>query len=251
MKSNGDMAHSPGFPKRVPLTFSVISASAEGQGKTGERREVFGTFNNECFVLSRGVEGLAHGDTASRLIVDTALWAYKLVRLRPFYWGDKTKFLKRIFRSSNLAVWQKRRETGFEDGLFGTLLVLMVGPKSFWIGTAGDSSAYLYRNHILKKLTNEDRNTKGVVTKALGFQRLGLVPAITIGHLDAHDVLLLTSVSIPHREEKHDVSDILSRTGTTPESLKDAAEEIVQWTRGGSRENGTVCIVKRIVSYGT
>ena len=53
---------------------------------------------DECFIIADGYPGLPHAKEAEQLTRETALWAYNVVRQRPFYWKEKLSFLKRIFR---------------------------------------------------------------------------------------------------------------------------------------------------------
>ena len=97
----------------------------------------FTHFTDECFIITDGVRSLPHAKEAEALTAETALWAYRVVRQRPFYWKEKLPFLKRIFRSTNLRLWQKRRDPGFDAGLASALMVLIVIQDYFWLGSAG------------------------------------------------------------------------------------------------------------------
>ena len=103
----------------------------------------FTHFADECFIITDGVASLPHAKEAEELTAQTALWAYKVVRQRPFYWKEKLPFLKRIFRSTNLRLWQKRRDPGFDEGLASALMVLIVIEDYFWLGSAGNCNSFL------------------------------------------------------------------------------------------------------------
>src|SRR3989304_8104996 len=84
---------------------TVIFAGSQLPGTQKLQKDYFINFSDECFVVADGVSDI-HGEAAAKLAADTAIWGYKHVRQRPFYWADKRRLLKRIFRSSNLTLWQ-------------------------------------------------------------------------------------------------------------------------------------------------
>ena len=130
----------------------------------------FTHFNDECFIIADGYPGLPHAQEAEKLTAETALWAYNMVRQRPFYWGEKLKFLKRIFRSTNLTLWQKRRDPGFDAGLASALMVLIVIEDYFWLGSAGNCNSFLFRDGLIDVLTKRDVDSEGMLTKAVGLR---------------------------------------------------------------------------------
>lgn len=228
---------------------SIIFAASQLQGTQDHQEDYFLNFNDECFVITDGVGYIPNGQTAAKLAAETAIWGYKHIRQTRFYRQDKKLFMKRIFRSTNLTVWQKRRENGFEEGLATTLLVLMVGAKNFWLSNAGDSSAWLYKNETITKLTREDIDPLGKLTKFLGMKRLGLIPSFTSGQFDVDDVLLLTSDGVANYLLEKDMREHLAHCGTTNDSLIKATEAIVHAAqKNGSNENMTAMIVKRILN---
>src|SRR3990167_8511195 len=105
------------FLHQRPLPPSIIFAASQLQGMRETQEDYFVNYNDECFVICDGVGGLPHGEVASKLACDTAVWAYKLVRQRRTYWKDRKLFLKRIFRTTNITLWQKQREEEFEGGM--------------------------------------------------------------------------------------------------------------------------------------
>jgi protein phosphatase len=228
---------------------SIIFAAAQLAGRADTQEDYFLNFNDECFVLADGVSTLPNGEAASLLACDTAIWAYKHIRQHPYYWLDKKLFMKRIFRSTNLAVWQKRREKGFEEGLATTLMVLMVGAKNYWIGHAGNSSAWIYREGKIKKLTHDDVDTKGTLTRAVGFKRLGLTPEFISDTLEQGDVLLLTTDGVGDYLTEKDMSVHLSAVGSSNADAITAVGGILSSAQAnGSVENMSAIVVKRLTN---
>jgi serine/threonine protein phosphatase PrpC len=203
---------------------------------------------DECFIIAAGVASLSHAPEAEQLTLQTALWAYQMVRQRPFYWGEKLKFLHRIFRSTNLTLWQKRRDPGFDAGLGSALAVLIVIGDYFWLGSAGNCNTYLYRDGLIDILTPRDVDEEGMLTKAVGFSRKQLIPALHSEKLLENDIILLASDSIANYVSEDQMREILEGVGATNESLHIALDTLSSTAKSaGSHGSISVCLVKRIV----
>ena len=222
------------------ILFAGVGLPAGRQGYT--------YFNDECFIIADGVRSLPHADVAERLAVETALWAYKVVRLRPFYWKEKPELVKRIFRTTNLTLWQKRRDPGYANGLASSLSVLLVGPNHFWVGTAGNTNAFLFRESLIEVLTPRDVDEDGMLTRATGFARPQLIPHMRFEGLLQDDVLVLASDGIMDNVSEDELRSILEKSGNTTEMLEGAAEMLVDTAKSkGGTGHMAVCLVKRVV----
>lgn len=225
----------------------ILFASIQLRGDRPKQEDFFQNYRDECFVLADGVGGMPHGDVAARIAVESAIWGYKLIRQRHFYWQDKKLFMKRIFRSSNISVYKKQQETGFGDGLATTLVVLMMGTRTFWLGSVGDTSAFLYRNRMFKKLTVDDVDSQGLLTKALGASRYGLVPQYKTEVSLPNDVIVLATDGVTSFVSKNETKNIIEKTNETKQSLSDAADALIEQAKSnGSTDNMTVVLVKRV-----
>jgi serine/threonine protein phosphatase PrpC len=203
---------------------------------------------DECFIIADGVVSLPHASVAEQLTRETALWAYTLVRQRPFYWREKSLFLKRIFRSTNLRLWQKRRDPGFDAGLASALMVLLVIGDSFWLGSAGNCNSFLFRDGLIDILTKRDVDEDGMLTKAVGFARKQLIPATHQEKLLENDIIVLATDSIANYVSEDDMRIILEGVGSTTESLQIAVDKLIETAKSaGSTDSMSVCMVKRIV----
>src|SRR4030067_1959156 len=123
----------------------VLYAKAQLKGGRTRQDDTLDHYLDECFVAADGVSTVPNGDIAARLGAETAVWGYKFIRTKRFYWHDKKLLLKRIFRSANIAVWQKARERAFRSGLATTLTVVIIGDTVIWTGHVGASRGFLYR----------------------------------------------------------------------------------------------------------
>lgn len=230
---------------REPADILLFAASQE-QGARPQQEDAFTFFSDECFAVADGVGGMPHGMVAASLAVETAVWAYKHIRQRRYYWEDKKLFMKRIFRTANMTVWQKHRESGFEEGLATTLLVAMIGTQSYWVGTAGDTAAFLLHDGVVSRLTQEDRDSFGSLTKALGIKRLGLIPVYATGKFLPDDILLLATDGVADYVSREDMAAMLASAGGSEESLASCCRQLLAHAAAaGSVDNRTALILKR------
>lgn len=203
---------------------------------------------DECFIIADGYPGLPHAKEAELVTRQTALWAYHMVRQRRYYWRLKLSFLKRIFRSTNLTLWQKRRDRGFDAGLASALSVLIVIEDYFWLGTAGNCNSFLFRDGLIDILTPRDVDEDGMLTKAVGFSRKQLIPAMHSEKFLENDIILLASDSVANFVSENEMREIFDGVGTTTESLVKAVDKLTQTAKAaGSTDSMSACLVKRIV----
>lgn len=226
---------------------TILFAAAQDAGNNRVQQDYFLNFNDECFVLADGLSTRKSSEAASKLACETAIWGYKHIRQHRFYFQDKKRFMKRIFRSTNLAVWQKQKEIGFEHGIATTLLVVMIGAKHYWVGHAGDTSAWYVHAGIAKKLTTDHTDSKGVLQKAVGFKRLGLLPDFATGELPKGDMMLLMTDGL----EKYLTSSHIATVIDTPiidtaDAHKRTTALIEAAKREGSTSNMTVVLIARV-----
>lgn len=235
--------------KVQPPKSVVLFAASQLQGKRETQEDFFENFNDECFVLADGVGGVPNGEIAAKIAVETAIWGYKLIRQRRFYWLDKKLLMKRIFRSTNIALWQKKRETGFEQGLATTLEVLVIGEYTFWLGHVGDSSAWFLSAQHQKfvKLTKDDTDEQGYLTKVVGTQRYGLVPQFVSGRFVIGDALIIFSDGVTSVVSQRDIENLMKGCGETGDSLTRAVVSLLQKAEAaGSTDNMTAILIKRV-----
>lgn len=233
------------FLHQHPLPPSIIFAAAQLQGTRETQEDYFVNYNDECFVVCDGAGGLPHGEIASKLACDTAVWAYKLVRQRRTYWKDRKLFLKRIFRTTNITLWQKQREEGFDDGMATTMLVCIVLDRRFYIGSVGDSSAFLVRNGSMTKLTTDDSNDSGNLTKSVGMDRYGLAPSVVTGSFIAGDYLVFATDGVTRLMDADICLGSLAGVDQSASKLSEAAVSILTYVRDrGETDNMTLCLLK-------
>lgn len=230
-----------------PSRETIVFSAGQLLGDQTIQEDYFLNFNDECFVLCDGLGSMPNGEVASKFASETALWAYKHIRQHRYYWQDKKLFMRRIFRSTNLAVWQKQREAGFEDGFATSLMVLIIGAKQYWLGCAGPSTAWRIHGSSITKLTPEagvfDESNRHV----LGLKRLGLVPMYKTAAFSHSDVLILTSTGCGNYLTPRDLETAASMVGDTAQSASAAVSSLLMASKtNGSHDNMTAIILKRL-----
>lgn len=208
----------------------------------------FQHFENECFVIADRVPGKPNAAIAARLALETAFWGYKLVRQRRSYWRNRDAFLKRIFRSTNISLWQKHREVGFESGLTSSLLVCMFRGNNYWVGSTGTISGFLLRDGELEKLTKEDVDSQGYVMKMVGKDRFGLVPRLANGPFKINDTILLATSNVVRSVSEQEMQSVLEAAGSTVDSLATAVDGLLAKAKAKKHSShfAAAVVIKRV-----
>lgn len=230
-------------PPRVPIIF----AASQLQGERETQEDYFINFNDECFVVCDGVGGMSHGKEAAQLAGDTAIWAYRFIRQRHAYWKDRKLLLKRIFRTTNITLYQKKREEGFTDGMASTMIVVIIIDRRYYIGSVGDSSVFMVRDGVLKKLTTEDVDASGRLTKVVGSSRYGMAPSVITGDMLIGDCLMLVTDGVSRVLDTVRCGKLFEQSVISATELSNTAATILHCVAdNGATDNMTVCLVKRI-----
>jgi protein phosphatase len=141
-------------------------------------------------VLADGLPGRPDPERAAHAAVDALMTGW---RAAPETWGP-AKRLQECFAAANQGLL-----TADSRGLAASLSALVLRPRRWLIGHAGDTRVWLYRNHQIRLLTRDHRIPSFQPTPQFG-KALGLAPAleadITTGELQEGDVFLLTSSGV-------------------------------------------------------
>jgi serine/threonine protein phosphatase PrpC len=152
-----------------------------------------------------------------------------------------------MFRTTNITLWQKQREEGFTDGMATTMLVCLVIDRHFYIGSVGDSSAYLLRDGNMTKLTKEDIDADGRLTKAMGTTRYGLVPRVSAADMLVHDCIMLMTDGLAREMDTDKCVKLFEGAGQSAPQLSDVAVGMLTCARDqGATDNMTVVLIKRM-----
>jgi hypothetical protein len=156
---------------------TIVSAYRIHSLKQPDQSEVVaGNFRDEFFLICHGVSSLPHAPEAARLTRQTAIWGYELIRQRNFYWAAKSHLLYRIFKSTNITLWQKSRDFGFEEGLASMMSLVVTVANNIWIGSLGDIRIDVYSAGKRLAVKEGGKNLPGKAINMLGIKRYGTDP---------------------------------------------------------------------------
>jgi len=116
-------------------------------------RVVASQFEDDFFVFASGIVS-KHGETAAKLVSDTAIWGYKQIRTRKYYWLDKKKLLQRIIRSTNIALFQKAKEFDLPSSVQAHAICCIRGRNQLLVGCMGTAS-------VIEQRLNGERRVMG------------------------------------------------------------------------------------------
>lgn len=223
-----------------------VVVSLQQQGNKLKQEDSIAIFDSQCLALAEGVEVMNHGHVASEFACETAIWCYKHVRQRPYYWDDKIKLLHRIFKTTNLSLWQKRKEKIFSDGLASTLCITILGPVKIWVGVVGNSRIYLIREGLVEELVPPESQQSQIIPMALGFVRSGIIPRCASERMISGDLLLLCSDGVSDFISEEDIRICSEFVEVTKDSCMKAVGSLLSLaSERGSNENASVCMIKK------
>lgn len=150
---------------------------------------VTSNFESDFSVLFHGVPGF-HPDVGPQFAADTAVWGYKQIRQRNYYWFDKKKLMERIIRSTNIALWQKQRDDACDGGVCVDGVCAIFGEKMAWVASFGQSSAYVRRQEGEQWLMGKLAQTHRTQLMPLGKKRYEFLADIVAVPLDKEEQLL-------------------------------------------------------------
>jgi PPM family protein phosphatase len=178
------------------------------------------------FVVADGMGGLARGDVASRLAVETLRDTYyEAERLEPL-----PEALRVSVRIANDAVYRESRLAAGQAPMGTTLTALVIRDHDAYLAHVGDSRAFLVRGRQIRQLT-EDHSLvaelvrNGVLSPAeaehhpsahVVLQALGIAEDVTIdvqGPLSLHsgDTLVLCTDGLTRQVKPHEIRRLAER----------------------------------------
>ncbi len=227
---------------------TVLSASYQLQGNRPQQEDAVFHDSDHIFVIADGIGGLPHGDVASALTVESAVWAVRLGKQKPSEWKEKRLLVQKMIRFINLRVYNKRKDEGFALGLGSTMSLLFFAEKNFYICHVGDSRIYLFRNQSIVLLTPIHRDSHGYITRAIGIDPNPPEMFFYSDRFRPNDMFILATDGVVDVVSEQEIHDVVSRVENTQESLQDAAKTLCFLAEHHrNTDNMTVCIVKYCV----
>jgi PPM family protein phosphatase len=250
-----------------------VRIASSGATDVGRMR----TNNEDCFrivapmglfVLSDGMGGAAHGETASALAVETVVKHCVEAQnnpAAPVYgetqagWSEKTKRLSSAVYLANKKIFESSEEHPEQKGMGATLTAAWIDGPRLSIAHVGDSRAYLLRSGGLLQLTSdhslvaeqvrrgiltaaeaETSDMQSVLLRALGSQERVEVDAEE-HMLFPRDVVLLCSDGLTRMLTEPEIAGTL-QADTNPEHA--AARLIALANEAGGADNITVLVIR-------
>ncbi len=219
------------------------------------------------FVVCDGMGGMAAGEVASKLAVDTMLNFFREPRdgnapsaaprenLSP-----RAHQLARAIQVANQAVHSAAQADEARAGMGSTVVAVLVEDSCFSVGNVGDSRIYLVRNGAIQQLTNDhslvmEQVRRGLIT--LDEARKSEMQNIIIRALGSDDtveseledlnalpgdVLLLCSDGLTRHVEDEKLLAII--TGST--TLEQACDQLIQAAKDSGGDDNITCLLLRL-----
>lgn len=189
-----------------------------------------------CLAVADGMGGMEHGERAST----AAIGAVEKLLPQALRLGKHVPDLARVLGVVIEAADEAAGRATDSPGQSGTTIVLALvqGDKAY-VGSVGDSRAYLMSQGSLSRLTTDHTVSPGsnVLTQALGTGR-PITPSATVARLKPGDTLLLASDGLHYYLKDQDLSALLSRP---VQDLNGLCRALVDRAKaGGGHDNITV-----------
>jgi PPM family protein phosphatase len=220
------------------------------------------------FVLSDGMGGLASGEIASRLSVDTVVKHCGSARANPSLpltgkridgISEASNRLASAIRLANQAVRDAAREKGDEGRMGATLAAVCMTGERMSIAHVGDSRIYRLRGHDFEQLTRDhsfvaDQMQRGRMTaeeasssalQSVLVRAIGIEPDVDVDVneelLMKGDTVLLCSDGLTRELSDEQIAGVLGEN----EDAQEAADSLVDLAkRAGGGDNVTVIVVR-------
>lgn len=234
------------------------AAAVTDRGRVRRANEDFFVVQPEAavFVVCDGMGGAAAGETASHMAAETA--AAALAKAKP-----GAGAIREAVRLANSAVYERARQDRRLEGMGTTLVALMLGEATGWLGHVGDSRCYRWHAGALDRLTQDHsmveeqvrigRMTReqarrspmqNVITRAVG-TRAEVVTDVQEVALEPGDLYLIASDGLTRELTDSVIAGILE--GSADELEKACAALLAAANAAGGRDNIT-CVLVRIGS---
>jgi hypothetical protein len=195
---------------------------------------------DEFFALS-DVSLTPEGDFAAKQALDSAKWAFTLVSTRHFYWQDKKLFLKRIFRTVNMNLWQTHPKDNPER-VPVSLAGIICGQFHLRLGLIGNMRAFLLNDIETKEVAAG--NGEQIY---LGVSRYGLVPRVDNFSFSRGETVIVMTENILSKIELGNLAKDFVQAVENDQQLSEIGKSAFRKVINDSGlERGIIFIVKRI-----
>ena len=200
---------------------------------------------NHCFCfVADGIGGGPSGEKAAQFV----LQQINLKLIRSENYDDNS--LNEILNSINIDLFNEGRINLEYLGSGSTLVGLLINDNYFKVINAGDSQAWLFRNNILTKLTEDQvlnsEQENSPITSYFGGKNknLKLDFDTILRNIKINDILILTSDGLLKSLTIKQIKSILSNS----KSLIDKTEFILQKALQTGAEDNVSCIFIEVIN---
>ncbi|HLK34536.1 MAG TPA: Stp1/IreP family PP2C-type Ser/Thr phosphatase [Terriglobales bacterium] len=217
------------------------------------------------FVVCDGMGGMASGEFASALGVETILKYFQNGQAMPCFQTDKrpengsspAPALAEALRLANEAIYQEAASNQERSGMGATVVAARVEGDSFSVANVGDSRAYLIRNKSMRQLTNDHSvvmeqvrlglltleqakvsRMQNLVTRALG-ARDTVEPDLSTHAAVAGDVLLLCTDGLHRYVADEKLLEII----TSSQSLEKVCDSLIETAKACESDDNITCVL--------
>jgi serine/threonine protein phosphatase PrpC len=209
----------------------------------------------QLFIVADGMGGMAAGEVASRMAIETILTEYYSTANQVPPLENLTSAIK----TTNFGIFNHSSSAGSLQGMGTTVTALVLQDGRAHIAHVGDSRAYLHREGSLKLLTNDhswvaeqvrsgvltldqakSHEYRHVLTRALGTHPHVEVDRISLS-LVPGDVLLLCTDGLTSLVQDDQIANTLA-SNDNPRALCEAL--VTQANQAGGEDNITVVLIQ-------
>jgi protein phosphatase len=254
-----------------------MSLSVEVAGKTDvgcvrqNNEDNFGyDARHGIFVVCDGMGGMAAGEVASKMAVDTVLTYFREAARNKHYpvvgknydgVSERANALASAIQLANEAVRETAKAHPAQAGMGSTMVAVLVRGAFFSVGHVGDSRIYLVRSGDIQQLTNDhslvmeqvrrglitlaearESDMQNIIIRALGSDDT-VEPDLDDMMAMPDDVLLLCSDGLT----RHVPDDKLFELISNAPSLEAACEQLIQAAKDGGGSDNITCVLVRMV----
>jgi hypothetical protein len=153
--------------------------------------ELLGNFNDEFFVYVSGNSKLLNNAENLKIAIDTAIWAYQTLRLRPSFWEDKKLLTKRILHTCNIRLFHILKKNHKCDQSEISISTGIIGQSKSWFGCIGINKVFFFQNGFMVKEFGKSEEAKSSIF--LGQNRYGLTFKYLSRRFNDNDVISMMS----------------------------------------------------------
>ncbi len=211
------------------------------------------------FVLSDGMGGHNAGEVASKLIVESILQSFKQFEQELTNPDKISSFLKTSIDHASRKVFEKSLNNEEQKGMGGTVVVLFLYDKKYFLSWVGDSRIYLLHKKSLKLLTRDHSYVwqlynsgnlgykqmrhhplRNVITRAVG-NSYEVNSDYLSGKYQPGDTFLLCSDGLNNELTDEEINNILLNN----DNIENCVKELVTCANSnGGADNVSVILIK-------